>query len=412
MTDNFFQNYKLPWDVLNVFLEGASPLDIYSFMGQLKDESQVAPFLEGYGFDIENPIKLAELFGTYQESIQFIKRYMLKEGNPEGLDMEVPSELLMISDIKQLLLLATKFQKDQKKVELALWAGIVLKVMHTFLHADKDLRHRYFSVIQTQILDRLYKYIHREENGDLFLGTPKNRFQVPLYDFQTKSKKSRESIIIKLLHKKENVAEELFDRIGVRFIAHNRLDCLRVIKFLVDHFITIPHNLKPSRSMNSLIDLKKMKKMMNELYLKAKSTGMDEVNYYEEAKKIATECSVSSESSGDNIHSLKDYRAIHFTYRQLVRYTNPFMYEFNKVKTWAKENKDNPASAMILKLDTSTISRDVTFFYPYEVQITDIESHKQNTLGEASHHEYKTNQIKSAVRRIFKPLIQLKGIEY
>lgn len=412
MNDNYFESYKLPWEVLNVFMEGASPLDIYSFMGQLKDESQVAPFLEGYGFDIENPIKQAELFGTYQESIQFVKRYMLKEGNPEGLDLSVPQELLMITDIKQLFVLATKFQKEEKKVEVALWAGIILKVMHTFLHADKDLRHRYFSVIQTQILDRLYRYIHREENGELFLGTSKNKFQVPLNDFQTKSKKSRESIIIKLLHKKENVAEELFDRIGVRFITNNKLDCLRVIKFLVDHFVTIPHNIKPSRSMNSLIDVKKMKLKMSELYKVAKAQNMHEQQYYEEAQKIASECSVNEEILGDNVHSLKDYRAIHFTYRQLVRYTNPFMYEFNKVKSWAKDNKDNPASAMILKLDTSTISRDVTFFYPYEVQITDLESHKQNTLGEASHHEYKTNQIKSAIRRIFKPLILLKNIDF
>jgi uncharacterized protein (TIGR04562 family) len=412
MSEQSFDSYKLSWEVLNVFMEGASPLEFHSFMGQLKDEDQVAPFLTGYGFDVENPIHRAELFGTYQESMQFIKRFMLKEGNPEGIDLQMPQELSIITDIKELLILATKVHKDNQKVEVALWAGIILKVMHTFLHADKDLRHRYFSAIQTQILDRLYRYIHRSEDGALFLGTPKEKFQVPLTDFQTKSKKTRESIIIKLLHKKENVAEELFDRIGVRFITKNKFDALRVIKFLVDHYITIPHNIKPSRSINTLVDMKRLPSELQKLYKEANEKKLSPKEYYLAAQKITENCIYHGEKALDNKHSLKEYRAIHFTYRQLVKYTNPFMYEFTKVKNWAKENKDNPASAMILKLDTSTISRDVTFFYPFEVQVTDHESHAQNTLGEASHHEYKTAQIRSAINRIFRPLIELKKIDF
>jgi uncharacterized protein (TIGR04562 family) len=412
MNEHSYDSYKLSWEVLNVFMEGGSPLEINSFMGQLKDKDQVTPFLAGYGFDLENPIHSAELFGTYQESLQFLKRFFLKEGNPEGIDLQIPQELTMITEIKQILLLATTMQKEESKIELALWAGIVLKVMHTFLHADKDLRHRYFSAIQTQILDRLYRYIYRAEDGKLFLGTPKEKFQVPLQDFQTKSKKTRESIIIKLLHKRENVAEELFDRIGVRIITFNKFDALRVIKFMVDHYITIPHNIKPSRSVNTLVDLKKLNQEMTKLYEQAKKTGMSSDEYYQNAIKITDQCTFHGEKNLDNQHSLKDYKAIHFTYRQLVKYTNPFMYEFTKVKNWAKDNKDNPASAMILKLDTSTISRDVTFFYPFEVQVTDAESHQQNTLGEASHHEYKSAQIKSAIKRIFRPLIELKNIDF
>jgi uncharacterized protein (TIGR04562 family) len=64
----------------------------------------------------------------------------------------------------------------------------------------------------------------------------------------------------------------------------------------------------------------------------------------------------------------------------------------------------------LLALDTTPISRDVRFFYPFEVQITDEASHQQNTQGEASHQEYKKSQVKSAMRRIFRPLIELKGL--
>ena len=59
-------------------------------------------------------------------------------------------------------------------------------------------------------------YCHIKDNN-LFLKSTNPDLMIPLVSFETKSKKTRESIIIKLLHKQENVAEELFDRIGVRF---------------------------------------------------------------------------------------------------------------------------------------------------------------------------------------------------
>ena len=51
------------------------------------------------------------------------------------------------------------------------------------------------------------------------------------------------------------------------------------------------------------------------------------------------------------------------------------------------------------------------FFYPYEVQITDIKSHQENTEGEASHEEYKKSQVNSAMMRLFKNLLEYKKIE-
>lgn len=73
--------------------------------------------------------------------------------------------------------------------------------------------------------------------------------------------------------------------------------------------------------------------------------------------------------------------------------------------------KDNPLAQKILSLDTSPIARDVRFFYPFEVQITDYESFLKNTQGEASHQEYKRAQLRSAMKRIFKPIIELKDIQ-
>ena len=148
--------------------------------------------------------------------------------------------------------------------------------MHTILHIDKDLRSKYFSTIQTQILDNYYRFIHRE-NGQLFLGEGSK--SIPLIEFDTKTKKTRDSVILKLLHKAEHVAEELFDRVGIRLVTHNKLDCIRVIEFLLEHGVVVPHNIKPSRSVNTLINLESLKTNYNSLMKMALKNDLSESRF-------------------------------------------------------------------------------------------------------------------------------------
>ena len=159
---------------------------------------------------VQRPLALS------QESLQFIRRYFLRDGNEEGIDLAIPQSVGSITDITQLFHIATWADRNYSYEE-CLWAQIVLKVMHTILHADKDLRYNYFAQIQQQVFDRFYKYLSRDKENKLYLGAQSDKERVLLADFETKAKKGRDSIIIKLLHKEGNVAEELFDRIGVRF---------------------------------------------------------------------------------------------------------------------------------------------------------------------------------------------------
>ena len=406
---SYLSDYGFNWETFDVVCSGKSSLDAKNYLTELHDKNQVANFLYGYGFDIEDPVESAELFGIFQEAIQFIKRYFLKEGNPEGLDLRIPNYLFTITNISDLFLAATGHSNIKLKVEEQLWAGVVLKVMHTLLHTDKDLRYRYYSTIQQQIFDRFYKFIHRDESNQLFLKNETGT-SIPLVDFQTKAKKTRDSIVIKLLHKQENVAEELFDRIGVRIITQNKLDALRVIKFLHRNHVIMINNIKPSRSQNTLVDLGLLRKKIYTLYKDAIRKQMSEHDFYAGLNSLVDECS-PSKSSHENQHSFEEYKAIHFTGRQLIKYRNPFMASFNEVRKQALKDKQNPLSQSLLGLDTSPISRDIRFFYPFEVQITDQESHLKNTQGEASHVEYKKSQLKSAMKRIFRPIIDLNNLK-
>ena len=81
---------------------------------------------------------------------------IFKDGNKEdGLDLKIPNSILMITDVGELF--HKIIDKDGDEVE-GYWARLVLKmIMHTILHIDKDLRGKYFSTIQTQILDSCYR---------------------------------------------------------------------------------------------------------------------------------------------------------------------------------------------------------------------------------------------------------------
>ena len=408
---SYLQKYMFDWEIFDVVVGGKSALDTKNFLGPMSSIDQVNQFLRGYGYDPQDNVAQSELFGNFQEALQFIKRYFLKEGNPDGLDIKIPNSLLMISDISQVFLMAT--DDNIVKKEDKLWAEAVLKVMHTIMHVDKDLRSNYFNIVQTQIFDRFYKYVFRSDDNKLFIGVKGTEDVVPLVDFETKSKKTRESVIIKLLHKAENVAEELFDRVGVRFITHSRFDTLRLIRFLLEKNIVIPHNNKPSRTINTMIDMVKFREAHQGLLKMAIRNNLSEDRFLAAMERAAVESQKEAIESEHNKHTSKAYQSIQFTCRQLIEYKNPFLQEFNDLRKFAKTCSPdvNELARKVLNMDISLVARDIRFFYPYEIQVVDHEAFKANSQGEASHVEYKRHQVRSAMRRVFKALIEYKEIQ-
>lgn len=385
---------------MDILAGGMSSIDSGPYLTPFQDKDSAERFFSSYGYDLKDPIQAAEIFGNYQESLQFIKKFFLKEGNEEdGLELTVPNLFYTITDLRDLLLVADGRGTNHTKEEVE-WAGVILKVMNTILHLDKDLRHRYFPTIQTQIFDRFYRYIHRD-GEELYLGVEDSDEKIYLNEFETKAKKTRESMIIKLLHKKENVAEELFDRIGVRFITKSKFDCYRVLNFLHKNHIVMVNNIKPSRTQNSLVNQEIFRSHYIDLLKDAIKNNLTEEDFQKKAEELMG-YSAPIKVENDNQHTFTEYKAIHFTSRQLIKYHNPFYKNFKSIRDKIKEaNVADEFLEELVNLDTSTIAREIRFFYPFEVQITDLESHLNNTDGEASHQEYKRSQVQFAQERLF-----------
>lgn len=400
------RKYEFRWEVLDIIIGGKSSID--SNQGfQISTLEEADRFIRSYGYDLDNPIERAEAFGNYQESINFIRRYFLQPENPEGLRLEIPRRILELSDLRELFLMASLHapgqMHDTPGLLLRTWACSILKVMHTIAHIDQDLRTNYFADIQKQILDRFYRVIHRDEHGGLYLGEKSDDpLRVDLVAFESKPKKSRDSTLLKLLHKPENVAEDIFDRVGLRFVTYTRLGALQVVKFLKDRMIVMPPNIKPSRSRNTLIDIDDFRNQMTDCLAQVERGELDEEGLKRELEMAAH----SPASNPINPHSSEFYRAIQFTCRQLVKLVNPIHQDVRDLKQLAKAGSLGETGQKIVeRIDMKYIQKEIHFFYPYEVQVLDQMSFEENEKGRSAHSEYKKAQLHTAMRRVMGSLV-------
>jgi uncharacterized protein (TIGR04562 family) len=410
--------YDFRPDVLDVIISGRSTIDTPNGF-QLTSVEEAKSFVDGYGYDLEKPVESAEVLGNFHEALNFIRKNFLQPENPAGLKIEVPRKILELGDVRDLFLLAGYHYPGQthdgQGVSLRNWACSLLKVMHTIAHIDRDLRSPHFSDIQKQIFDRFYKYIHRSPDGRLYLSeehSPGSGDSIELAVFETKPKKSRESIILKLLHKPENVAEDIFDRVGLRFVTETRLGALQVVKFLKDRMIVIPANIKPSRSRNTLVDISPFRAKLATLMEQA-DQGKIAYSSIEQALEDYLEQSalappVHAAGAPENPHSSESYRAIQFTARQLIKLKNPLYDDLRELKNIARKSgpqMDEEAVKILDRIVLKNLQRESRFFYPYEVQVMDIKSHEQNEQGRSAHSEYKRAQVQTALKRVMGSLV-------
>jgi uncharacterized protein (TIGR04562 family) len=393
--------YDFRADVLDVIISGKSTIDSPTAF-QVLNMEEANLFIQSYGYDLENPIEKAEILGNYHEALNFIRKNFLHPENPDGLRLEIPRKILELTDVRELFLMVSLNypgqNADTQGHALRNWACSLLKVMHTIAHIDKDVRTPYFADIQTQIFDRFYKLIHRDPEGQLYLGEKDDDpARVNLVAFETKPKKSRDSIILKLLHKPENVAEDIFDRVGIRFITPSLLDALRVVKYLKDKMVIMPPNIKPSRSRNTLIQIDDFRAKLADLLPRADRQEISEKDLLVQLENAVHPPTVNP----DNPHSSEFYRAIQFTCRQLIKLQNPLYVDLKELKNSVKAKPiDDDLLKTIDRINLKHIQREIRFFYPFEVQVVDKLSSEENERGRSAHSQYKRAQVITALNRV------------
>jgi len=195
---------------------------------------------------------------------------------------------------------------------------------------------------------------------------------VRLVAFEKKEGKYRESVLLKLLHKAENVAQEVYDYLGIRLVTPTRTEAVFAMKYLIDHHLVSFPNIMPSRCKNTLVDL-------DEFHEKLQTFVDQSVDHeLKEIDKLETKLSFPKGMAGENPFSSDHFRAIQFTSRPLIR---------------------------IPVRRKSGVRGEVTFFFPMEVQIMDGKSYLQSQKGDAEHAKYKEKQLEAVRARV------LQGID-
>ncbi len=353
---------------------GQSAIDMPAL--NIKTLAEADSFLRGYGFEPENPQHLERLWYYHRRSLVLIteKLGFVKD--------EIPLELRdakQLEDIRKLLLFAS--QNDS--VDMQRWACAVLRCMHVFVHSENDLFSSYSEEIQRQILAPIQACIfHDGTSGSTYLkkmdGSTNTIEAIELVGFESKPFKTSSSTVIKLLAKPNALAMSVFDKLGVRFVTKSVFDSFQVIRFLVEeNLISYPH-IMPDQSSNNLYP--------GDLFLTAiEQLKKGDIKDSDKIRDFLADFLEKNQHRAEvlrkeNLYSGADYQFIKFICRKLIRI--------------------EPSHGSQSRGEVTPFS----FFYPFEVQIIDIESQERTKSGPSDHQAYKERQRLAARKRLFPEL--------
>lgn len=399
MSDDDLSHFKKLWDfnwgVMDVLIGGRSSIDLSEL--RFKNWAESTEFLQYYGFDPDNAGDARKIHSVIIESWNFIETYLMPKEWQKGL--RPPDEMLDISDVRDFIIAASD-RRPEHALKQA-WACAILRIMHTIAHIDGVQRFADVVLAGEQIMQRFRKFIFRDQEGVLNFG--RSDMFIPLFKLEWKLHKSRESMILKLLHKKANVAETIYDLIGVRMVTRELQDVPVVVKFLRDFHVVTFANCNPSRSKNSLIDMEAYKHNVETLKV---LLDREKISKEEFSMMLKGVTRASDSSISQNPHSGSNYRSIQLTCRQLIRVPSEASEWQDKLKDFLHHNKTS-ADAQGFLQELCHIAdikqgqgRRYLGFYPFEIQILDAETYKENQSGSANHQRYKQSQIRAARRRV------------
>ncbi len=389
---------------MEVLIGGKSSIDLTELSIKSHDEAEA--FLRAYGYDSTNPIDLKQIVTAKEEAIAFIQQLLLTPKEWQR-GIKPPDEIINCEDPCLLLLWASNCDPNDRW--RSHWACAILRVMHTIAHLEGVHRTIDMQAARAQIFARFQEYLKRDDEGRMWFGSPKARCELAAVEW--KEVKSRNSIILKLLHKRDNVAETIYDYVGIRFITKNLSDAMLVVKLLHEHNIIVYPNAYPSRARNNLIDTQRFQTELEGLRqrllagtLSAEAFRMALVQLTIEAPDVVPTTS--------NPHSSTAYRAIQMTGRQLIKIPSARLEWLFKLAQGQPSGEPKLTSLiatvkdLVKHLPTAKDHKYDSAFFPYEVQILDLAAHQQAQSGDANHDRYKSSQVRAARKRVLSPVLE------
>jgi uncharacterized protein (TIGR04562 family) len=382
--------FPLPPEVTRVILGGGSSIDLEGLQCHSHDEAW--DFALNYGYDMRIPAQRAHVLRVFEDARSFMEDVIL-----EGTELRIPETLLHLQDPLDLLVWASERHPNGSRDTRAQWSCAMLRVMHTLFHIDHNVNLRFLPEIQRQVFERYDRFLVRERGHWLLRGG----YEVPLVSVDVKENKDRTSMLLKLLHKPENVAETIYDQIGIRLVAQDQLGVLMVIRFLLDHHVLMSTHIKPSRSRNLMIDMNALETWMHALPPAFQIQHLDP----EARQTLSRTLTLKGAEQGENQFTSQDYSAVQFTARTLIRLPSPATEVLDTVQARLKASGKADIAELIQIPELIQEQEEFTFFFAHEVQVMEESGFRSAQSGPASHSEYKQRQRDAARRRVLQGML-------
>lgn len=316
-------------------LRGGSVIDWHRLY--FTDRAQVDRFLRINEFDPANPDDIARLEDLREQAVEYLERY---------LGFRVSEDVASRLPAKDLLLVAS--QKGKRRTQ----ACVVLKVMHVLHHlAGGELATR-LSVSADQIFQLVEDKVLRTVEEMKGAGC-----QIVEFEW---SRKEQDSLITKLLAKRDNIAAHVYDKLRFRMITRSEEEIVFVLRELLQRLVPFNYVI-PAESQNDIVDLHSF--IEQDPYLRSHLPELlDLSNIAQDKRNTPT----VNEFSGPS------YRVVNFVADLPVR-----------MDKYLGLLPDDPIFA-----DTGSV-----VFVLTEFQIVDLRTSQANELGENSHERYKDRQV-------------------
>jgi uncharacterized protein (TIGR04552 family) len=270
----------------------------------------------------------------------------------------VAEPVARVEDLRDLFLLASGTADPRKYRRIAC---VVLKVMHTIHHLEaRELLFR-TPIREADLAERVHRRIMAEAQRMRAIGLPVVEFRGNV--------KSRESLVTKLLAKKESVAAQVFDRVRYRVVTETAEQIPSVVWHLTHHLFPFNYAV-PGQVQNNLLRFADV--------LAAHPAG--------EALAAQLQLPLFAErrdpAEPRNEFSGKGFRTLNFVVDVPVR-----------------------IDELLPPLDPMADELGSVVFALVEFQVLDAETARHNELGEASHERYKRRQLKQVLRRLSRGLV-------
>jgi len=214
-------------EAMRLLLNGSSVIDWHQL--SFSDATEVQRFLRVNEFDLDDPHDLDRLEGLRAEAVEYLTR---------NFQYRIPEDIAETVPAHELLLIASRKMRHQT------YACIVLKVMHVLHHLDG--RETLFRLPISD--DQLFGLVEAKvvQIVDEMRGAG-----LPIVEFAW-SRKERDSLITKLLAKRDSIAAHVYDKLRFRLITRRHDDLGLVLRELLNRLVPFNYVI-PGQSVNRLL---------------------------------------------------------------------------------------------------------------------------------------------------------------